>query len=159
MFAVTVSGGRRPRISIKALCICSAVPSKNFPQPATNRVSPAWEKQGFLGPLSSHKTCLYLHSQFISYKYNLSNHTCKDSWWFSAVFFGHVVTNVTSRVTRSRKAFNMEWANLRREKHKWAIVHLKLIVGPQSREFARLTLKVLEWETFFVMASTLSSPP
>lgn len=37
---ITVAGGRRPRISIRALCICSAVPSKNFPQPATNRVSP-----------------------------------------------------------------------------------------------------------------------
>lgn len=37
---ITVSGGRCPRISIRALCICSAVPSKNFPQPATNRVSP-----------------------------------------------------------------------------------------------------------------------
>lgn len=37
---VTVSGGRRPKTSIRALYISSAVPSKNFPQPATNRVSP-----------------------------------------------------------------------------------------------------------------------
>lgn len=41
----TVSGGRRPRISIKALYICSAVPSKNLPQPATNNVSPACRKR------------------------------------------------------------------------------------------------------------------
>lgn len=40
----TVSGGRRPRISIKALYICSAVPSKNLPHPATNSVSPVQEK-------------------------------------------------------------------------------------------------------------------
>lgn len=36
----TVSGGSRPRTSIRALYISSAVPSKNFPQPATNKVSP-----------------------------------------------------------------------------------------------------------------------
>lgn len=40
----TVSGGRRPRISIKALYISSAVPSKNLPHPATNSVSPVQEK-------------------------------------------------------------------------------------------------------------------
>lgn len=40
----TVSGGRRPRISNKALYICSAVPSKNLPHPATNSVSPVKEK-------------------------------------------------------------------------------------------------------------------
>lgn len=45
VYIITVSGGRRPRTSIRALCICSAVPSKNLPQPATNRVSPALERK------------------------------------------------------------------------------------------------------------------
>lgn len=36
----TVSGGSFPNISISALCICSAVPSKNLPQVAVNSVSP-----------------------------------------------------------------------------------------------------------------------
>lgn len=35
-----VESGRLPNLSIKAECICSAVPSKNRPQPATNKVSP-----------------------------------------------------------------------------------------------------------------------
>lgn len=35
-----VSLGRFPRISMRALCICSAVPSKNLPQPPKNNVSP-----------------------------------------------------------------------------------------------------------------------
>ncbi len=50
---VTVSGGRRPKISIRALYISSAVPSKNFPQPAMNRVSPVYNvdiKTGLLIP-------------------------------------------------------------------------------------------------------------
>lgn len=49
----TVSGGRRPRISIKALYICSAVPSKNLPHPATNSVSPVQEKDMSRRPRSS----------------------------------------------------------------------------------------------------------
>lgn len=36
----TVSSGRAPSVSIKALYICSGVPSKNLPQPAAKRVSP-----------------------------------------------------------------------------------------------------------------------
>ena len=39
----TVVGGRLPKTSIKAWCISFAVPSKNLPQPDTNRVSPVWK--------------------------------------------------------------------------------------------------------------------
>ena len=38
---LTVDFGKFPRISIKAWYICSWVPSKNFPQPDKNNVSPA----------------------------------------------------------------------------------------------------------------------
>lgn len=40
---LTVSLGNDPKISISALYICSAVPSKNLPQPATKRVSPEYQ--------------------------------------------------------------------------------------------------------------------
>lgn len=39
--ALTVSFGKAPRIWVRLVYICSAVPSKNFPQPPTNSVSPA----------------------------------------------------------------------------------------------------------------------
>ena len=41
----TVSGGRFPRMSIKALYISGGRPSKNFPHPATKSVSPGSELQ------------------------------------------------------------------------------------------------------------------
>jgi hypothetical protein len=39
--SLTVAVGNFPRISINAWYICSSVPSKNFPQPDKNNVSPA----------------------------------------------------------------------------------------------------------------------
>lgn len=37
---ITVFCGNFERMFIKALCICSALPSKNRPQPEINKVSP-----------------------------------------------------------------------------------------------------------------------
>ena len=41
----TVSVGRDDNTSIRAWCICCAVPSKNFPQPPTNKVSPIHDQR------------------------------------------------------------------------------------------------------------------
>lgn len=121
---LTVSGGRHPRISIKALYICSAVPSKNLPQPATNSVSPAWKKKKhFLRALmvthdrmlTSYRGCIntyWFRLYCLQYRSNVVRHTCENSWWLSAVFFCHIVADVTSRVTWCKQAFDIEWSKL-----------------------------------------------
>ena len=51
----TVSSGSEPNTSIKAWCICLAVPSKNLPHPETNKVSPRKERWFLMFNLNSRK--------------------------------------------------------------------------------------------------------
>lgn len=45
---------------------------------------------------------------FVSHCVNVIRHTCENSGWLSAVFFRHVVADVTSCVTRCKQAFDVE---------------------------------------------------
>lgn len=42
----------------------------------------------------------------------VNRHTCENSWWLTAVFFCHIVTDVTSCVTWCKQAFDIEWSKL-----------------------------------------------
>lgn len=81
----TVLGSRLPRISIRALYISSAVPSKNLPQPATNRVSPAGvtrhQAHARLPPSLRAQPLLPQHSSRSTGTARLCHSVPQKHWW------------------------------------------------------------------------------